>query len=100
MPLAMLCHAARAGCAHKQDEETMKHFKRLFTCAVAAFACVAAPAFAAYPDKTVKIVVPYPPGGTTDILARFIAQELGTKLKQSFIVENRGGASGAIGSQH
>lgn len=78
----------------------MKHWNRLFACAVAALACAAAPAFAEYPDKTVKIVVPYPPGGTTDILARFIAQELGTKLKQSFIVENRGGASGAIGSQH
>jgi tripartite-type tricarboxylate transporter receptor subunit TctC len=78
----------------------MKHFTRLIICAVAAFAGVAAPAFADYPDKTVKIVVPYPAGGTTDILARFIAHELGTKLKQSFIVENRAGASGAIGSQH
>jgi tripartite-type tricarboxylate transporter receptor subunit TctC len=77
----------------------MEHFKQMFTCTVAAFTLVAAPAFAAYPDKTVKIVVPYPAGGTSDILARYIAHELGTKLKQSFIVDNKSGASGAIGSQ-
>ena len=64
---------------------------------VMALAC--APAFADYPAKPVKIVVPYPPGGTSDILARFIGAQLGSKLKQSFIIENRGGASGAIGSQ-
>jgi tripartite-type tricarboxylate transporter receptor subunit TctC len=64
---------------------------------VMALAC--APAFADYPAKPVRIVVPYPPGGTSDILARFIAAQLGSKLKQSFIIENRGGASGAIGSQ-
>ena len=61
--------------------------------------CAAASALAEYPDKPVKIIVPYPPGGTTDILARVIAQRLSERLKQSFIVENRAGASGAIGTQ-
>ena len=52
-----------------------------------------------YPDRTVKIVVPYPPGGTTDLLARAVAGRLTDSLKQTFIVENRGGASGSIGTE-
>jgi len=52
----------------------------------------------AYPSRTVKIVVPYPPGGTTDLLARAVAARLTDSLRQTFIVENRGGASGSIGS--
>ena len=59
----------------------------------------AAGAQQAYPDRTVKIVVPYPPGGTTDLLARAVAARLTDSLKQTFIVENRGGASGSIGTE-
>jgi tripartite-type tricarboxylate transporter receptor subunit TctC len=59
----------------------------------------AAGAQQAYPDRTVKIVVPYPPGGTTDLLARAVAGRLTESLGQTFIVENRGGASGSIGSE-
>ncbi len=59
----------------------------------------AAGAQQAYPDRTVKIVVPYPPGGTTDLLARAVAGRLTDSLKQTFIVENRGGASGSIGTE-
>lgn len=64
-------------------------------------ATVAMPAFAQtpYPDKPVRLVVPYPPGGTTDLLARLVAAGLGEKLGQNFTVDNRAGASGAIGSQ-
>ena len=53
-----------------------------------------------YPDKPVKLIVPYAPGGTTDLLARIVATRMGAHLKQSFIVENRPGAGGAVGSAH
>jgi tripartite-type tricarboxylate transporter receptor subunit TctC len=51
-----------------------------------------------YPTHTVKLIVPYPPGGGTDLLARVLAQQLEQKWKQSVIVENVGGAEGNIGA--
>jgi len=51
-----------------------------------------------YPSKVVRIVVPYPPGGTVDAVARTIAQRLSESMGQQFIVDNRPGASGTIGS--
>src|SRR5690606_22567170 len=63
----------------------------------AAFA--AAPAMAAYPDKPVRVIVPFAPGGSTDIVARIVTQEMSQILGQSFVVENKGGAGGAIGAQ-
>jgi tripartite-type tricarboxylate transporter receptor subunit TctC len=52
-----------------------------------------------FPVKSIRIIVPFPAGGTTDILARVVAQYLGDKLNVSTIVENRAGASGTIGSE-
>ncbi|CAN5463327.1 tripartite tricarboxylate transporter substrate binding protein [soil metagenome] len=58
-----------------------------------------APAVAAgYPDRAVKIVVPYAAGGGTDLAARVYAEALGTSLKQTFVVDNRPGASGITGT--
>lgn len=51
-----------------------------------------------YPNKPVKIIVPFPAGGTSDLMGRIIADELGKQLKQPFIVDNKGGAGGAIGT--
>ncbi len=53
---------------------------------------------AAYPNKPVKVIVTFPPGGTPDIYGRVLAQELSTLWKQSVIVENKTGASGTIGT--
>jgi tripartite-type tricarboxylate transporter receptor subunit TctC len=52
-----------------------------------------------YPSKPVKIIVPFPAGGTSDIMGRLAAEELGKQLKQPFIVENIGGAGGVIGTE-
>lgn len=62
-------------------------------------ASVAASAQEDFPARTVKMIVPYPPGGGTDLLARVLAQQLGEKWKQSVIVENVGGAGGNIGAE-
>lgn len=51
-----------------------------------------------YPSRPVKIIVPFPAGGTSDIMGRMIAEGLVKQLKQPFVVDNKGGAGGAIGS--
>src|SRR3954471_13092898 len=53
-----------------------------------------------WPTKVVKFVSPYPPGGSVDPLARILAAKLTDSLKQQFIVENRTGASGVIGTDY
>jgi tripartite-type tricarboxylate transporter receptor subunit TctC len=65
--------------------------------ALVAAALGTAPASAAWPDKPVKVVVPFAPAGPTDVMARLIAQKLSDALKQQFYVENHPGAGGNIG---
>src|SRR5688500_11339557 len=77
---------------------------RLEACAVAAVAAVSlASAMHAHaqqwPDRSVRIVVPYPPGGGTDIQARLLSNAFQKSMGQNFIVDNRSGASGLIGTQ-
>ena len=52
-----------------------------------------------WPARPVKIIVPFGPGGTADTLGRLVAQKLSDQLKESFVIENRGGAGGAVGSE-
>jgi len=56
-----------------------------------------AQAHAAWPERTIRIIVPWAPGGSTDILARTVADQLSRSLGQTVIVENKAGASGNIG---
>ncbi|MEO6624691.1 MAG: tripartite tricarboxylate transporter substrate binding protein [Burkholderiaceae bacterium] len=63
---------------------------------------LAAPAVQAqsdYPNKPIKLIVPFPPGGTSDVMGRMIAEELTKALKQPVLVENVGGAGGTIGTE-
>ena len=59
---------------------------------------LAALADAAYPDKPIKFVVPYPPGGGTDVVARIVQQRLQAALGQPIVIENKGGAGGSLGT--
>jgi tripartite-type tricarboxylate transporter receptor subunit TctC len=79
----------------------MQHFcRRTLLAACAAFVALGGVAVAQdYPSRPVKIVVPYPAGGSNDIIARILAQKLSERVGQQFFVENRGGAGGNIGAE-
>jgi len=75
----------------------------LFLCALAAVLLMSGPSYSqqaagSYPQRQVHVVVPYPPGGPSDLIGRIVAQKLSAKLGQSFFVENVNGASGAVGA--
>lgn len=73
--------------------------RRTFVTATLAAAALPAPAAAqAFPSRQLRLVVPFPPGGPTDLFARQYGQRLGAVLGQPVVIDNRAGASGAIGS--
>ena len=76
---------------------------RIFTAAIGiALLAIAGSAMAAdaqYPSRPVRVIVPYPAGGSLDLIGRVYAKALGDSLGQSFIVDNRGGANGNVGTE-
>jgi tripartite-type tricarboxylate transporter receptor subunit TctC len=79
----------------------MSQISRLVSIAVLSLLALTAPATAeSYPDRVVRIVNPYPPGGSVDVMARILAQKLSDNLGQQFIVENRSGGGGNTGSDY
>ena len=77
---------------------TMIQRRLLLTGAAASLAIASFPARAAYPDKPVRLIVPWAPGGSTDAIARAMAQRMGETLGQTVLVDNRPGAAGQIGT--
>lgn len=76
--------------------QVLRFLKSIVLCGVAGWTAVAQ---AQFPDRPIKLIVPFAAGAGTDAVARFVAQKLEGELKQPVVVENRAGASGAIGTQ-
>lgn len=77
---------------------TLVQRSKLFLCALAAATLSASALAQAWPDSTVTVVVPWPPGGPSDIAARPVAKRLTENLGQSFVIDNRAGGGGNIGT--
>jgi tripartite-type tricarboxylate transporter receptor subunit TctC len=67
-------------------------------CAAALLAAAGTAFGQGYPTRPVKMIIPFPPGGTLDVVGRMLAQKLGDQMGQTFVVENRAGGNGTIGS--
>ena len=79
--------------------QEMKTIRALLVLALAAALPAAQAQTGKWPDKPVRVIVPFPPGGTTDVVARTFAPRLAEEYGQQFVVDNRGGAGGAIGAE-
>jgi tripartite-type tricarboxylate transporter receptor subunit TctC len=83
----------------ESDSRNMDFLSLLAACAIVIAGMSTAAAQQAYPVRPVRMIVPYPPGGATDFIARSISDSLAARLGQSIIVDNRGGAATVIGTE-
>ncbi|WBX87115.1 Bug family tripartite tricarboxylate transporter substrate binding protein [Achromobacter mucicolens] len=95
--MAQACKSQRPRTAATDRRQALRH---LLFAALAATGLAAGPAHAAdnWPSKPIKIIVPYTPGGSTDIVTRIVMEKLGPRLNQTIVVENRPGANSSLGS--
>lgn len=77
----------------------MRNYVLLFLAAVMGSGAMATAQAADWPDRPIRMIVPYPPGGATDVAARLYAQHMGDILKQTVVVENKAGAGGEVGAE-
>jgi tripartite-type tricarboxylate transporter receptor subunit TctC len=89
-----------------REETMMRRYRRsavtvmrLAAVALAVIAAGSAQAQTVYPERVIKMIVPSPAGGQTDVMARLMAQKMQQSLGQSVIIENRAGAGGALGAR-
>lgn len=92
MPFHKYKHIAKA----KVGRARTRFFATALTCIMLAF--TATPATAAYPEKPIELIVPFPPGGIVDVVTRTMARQLNDSLKQPLVVVNKAGAGGSIGA--
>src|SRR5438045_8905635 len=72
--------------------------RQLILCAIASCVVCGGAWAQSYPTRSIKLVVPFSAGGSTDLIARIVAEEMRKELGQAVVVENRGGAAGALGT--
>lgn len=68
-------------------------------CSIAALTPVTANAAETYPERPIRVIVPFPAGGSNDVLSRYMGIKLSTRMGEQFVIDNRGGGSGLIGAQ-
>ena len=73
------------------------HFLRT-AAAAALLACIGAASAQSYPTKSVRVIIPFPPGGTLDFIGRALAQKMSEQTGQTFVIENKPGGNGFIGA--
>jgi tripartite-type tricarboxylate transporter receptor subunit TctC len=82
----------------KIKDNMMRQLLRLFASALL-LGALAAPAAAEYPDRPVRLIIPFPPGGSNDVVGRLVANQLSIQLGHKVFVDNRGGAGGVLGTE-
>ncbi len=78
----------------------MKFFKCAAVTILAALSCNAQAQAKEFPTRAITLIIPFPPGGSVDIVGRLVAEKMGAVLKQPFVVENRTGAGGVVGASY